>query len=127
MAKKELTEKQEAFLGALFGPARGDVRSAMDMANYSSTASANALVASLKDEILERTTVTLAQTAPKAAFGFDNVINDPTMLGAKEMMQAAKEVLDRVGLVKVERVDHKISTPNGIFILPAPAPTVDND
>lgn len=127
MAKKTLTEKQTAFLEALFGPARGDVRSAMDIAGYSENASSSTLVASLKDEILERSTNVLAATAPRAAMSFGDVINDPTLLGAKEMMQAAKEVLDRVGLVKVERVDHNISTPNGIFILPAPAPTVETD
>lgn len=126
MAKKTLTEKQTAFLEALFGPARGDIRSAMDIAGYSENASASTLVASLKDEILERSTNVLAATAPRAAMSFGDVINDPTLLGAKELMQAAKEVLDRTGIVKVERVDHNISTPNGIFILPPKAPTSDN-
>lgn len=115
---KNLTDKQKAFLDALFGAANGHIRTAMDMAGYAPSVKEHEVTSALKDEIIERSTLVLAQTAPKAAKSFGTVIDDPTKLGAKELMLAAKEVLDRVGITKVERVDHNITSPNGIFILP---------
>ena len=43
-------------------------------------------------------------------------LQDPTQLGIKEKMTAAKDVLDRAGLGKVEKVD--VTSGGGIFYLP---------
>lgn len=118
MAKRELTQKQQAFLDALFGPAQGDVRSAMDMAGYDKNTPQSKVVAALKEEILEGTLNALAENAPRAAFKMGSAVVDGTQLGIKESMAAAKEILDRVGIVKVERVEAQITAPNGIFLLP---------
>jgi hypothetical protein len=41
---------------------------------------------------------------------------DPTELGIKEKMIAAKDLLDRAGLGKVDKVD--VTSSGGIFYLP---------
>ena len=43
-------------------------------------------------------------------------ILDPTELGIKEKMNAAREILDRTGLVKTEKV--QVEATNGLMILP---------
>ena len=43
---------------------------------------------------------------------------------ANVRLQAAQTLLDRVGVSKKERLDVKVETPSGLFILPAKAPTV---
>jgi hypothetical protein len=42
---------------------------------------------------------------------------DPTELGIKEKLNAAKDLLDRAGVVKTEKME--IQASNGIMILPA--------
>ena len=46
--------------------------------------------------------ILLAMNAPKAAFGIVEVLNDPSSVGAKNAISAARKVLDRYGLVKKE-------------------------
>jgi hypothetical protein len=58
----------------------------------------------------------MARIGPKAAVAFGQALVDPTELGVKEKMSAAKEVLDRAGIVKTERVEVQAS--GGLFILP---------
>jgi len=45
------------------------------------------------------------------------VMQDPADLGVKEKMAAAKDLLDRAGFTKTEKVEVKSSDP--LFILPA--------
>ena len=45
------------------------------------------------------------------------VLDDPTALGARNQINAAKEVLDRTGLVKKEQVE-VTNTGGAMFILP---------
>ena len=51
--KKILTEKQELFLEFLCGEAKGDIRSAMNLAGYSENTKVSEVVSSLKDEIVD--------------------------------------------------------------------------
>jgi len=115
--KKQLTEKQEAFLDALCGEARGDIRTAMRMAGYSDYTKTFEVVEPLKNEIIERTSTMLATNAPKATFSIVDVLDDPTSIGARNAVAAAREVLDRAGLVKKELVEVK-GPEGGMFILP---------
>ena len=123
IATKELTDKQAAFLEALLGEARGNIRLAMDMAGYSKSTKTTEVVAPLKEEITERAGMMLAMNAPKAAFGIVDVLDDPSALGARNAISAAREVLDRSGLVKKEQVEVS-GNADGIFILP---PKTAND
>lgn len=116
-APSKYTEKQEAFLEALLGEARGDIREAMRIAGYSDNTKVGEVVGPLKDEILERSSTMMALHAPKAAFGMIGVLDDPTALGARNQINAAKEILDRTGLVKKEQVE-VTAKGGGMFILP---------
>ena len=123
IATKELTDKQAAFLEALLGEARGNIRLAMDMAGYSKSTKTTEVVAPLKEEITEQAGMMLAMNAPKAAFGIVDVLDDPSVMGARNAISAAREVLDRTGLVKKEHVEVS-GNAGGIFILP---PKTAND
>lgn len=114
---KVLTEMQQKFLDVLFDEAGGDVVAAKKLAGYSDGSRTATIVESLKDEIAERTRTYFARVAPKAAVSMHNALVDPTELGIKEKMVAAKDLLDRAGLGKVDKVDVS-SSGGGIFYLP---------
>ena len=115
--KKEYTEKQQLFLEALYDKAGGDIRAAMRLAGYSDTTKMQTVVEGLKDEIIEQSELLLASNAPKATYSILNVLNDPGSLGARNAISAAREVLDRAGIVKREKVE--VTGPeSGLFILP---------
>ena len=59
----------------------------------------------------------LAMNAPKAAFEIVGVLDDPSAMGARNAISAAREVLDRTSLVKKEQVEVTANT-GGMFILP---------
>jgi len=115
---KELSDKQKTFLSTLFGEAQGDPKAAAELAGYSPT-SYPKVVQGLKDEILERAESVLAAHSPKAAISMANAIDDDGSIpGANIRMEAAKQVLERVGLVKKEKIDINAKVAHGIFILP---------
>jgi len=115
---RNLTEKQQKFLEVLFDEAGGDVVQAKKLAGYGEQSSTTAIVESLKDEIGDRTRSYFARTAPKAAMAMVGALYDPTELGIRDKMSAAKDLLDRAGLGKVDRVDVSSSS-GGVFILPS--------
>tara|TARA_R100001591_G_scaffold106803_1_gene115390 strand:- start:306 stop:677 length:372 start_codon:yes stop_codon:yes gene_type:complete len=115
---RNLTEKQQKFLDVLFDDAGGDVVKAKKLAGYGEHSSTTAIVESLKDEIGDRTRSYFARTAPKAAMAMVGALHDPTELGIRDKMSAAKDLLDRAGLGKVDRVD-LTSSSGGVFILPS--------
>lgn len=116
MAKRALTEQQKLFLEVLFEAADGDVVTAKKMAGYAPTYPTSSVVNTLKDEMIEAAKTYLAQNAPKAAIGLVSVLTSPGQLGVKEKLMAAKDILDRTGLAKTEKLE--VST-SGLFILPA--------
>ncbi len=114
--KKELTPKQESFLGHLV-ETKGDAKRAAELAGYSGNH--YQVLKALKNEVLEVTTNVLAQSAPQAAFKIIEMISsDETIPQANVKLQAAQTLLDRVGVSKSEKLDvnHKVS--GGIFIMP---------
>ena len=123
---KVLTEKQEAFLEALCGEAKGNFRQAMRTAGYSDSTTIKEVAGVLKNEIIERASMILALNAPKAALGIVEVLDDPSSMGARNAVSAAREVLDRTGLIKKEQIEVK-SNDGGIFILPPKKVKNDED
>jgi hypothetical protein len=117
MTKRALTEKQELFLAVLFEDAEGDPLVAKKMAGYSDNVPTSSVTASLVDEIAELTRKFIAQSSTKAAYTMFKVMGDTDMLGAKERMTAAKDLMDRAGFVKTEKVE--VATVEPVFILPA--------
>ena len=97
---KTLTPKQEDFLEALLGEARRYIRAAMDLAGYFRTTKTAEVAGPLKEEITERAGIMAAMNVPKAAFGIMDVLDDPSDMGARNTISAARKVLDRTGLMK---------------------------
>jgi hypothetical protein len=114
---KKYTDKQLLFLDALMGEAGGNIRKAMDIAGYAKTTKSGEVVKNLREEVIERASLMLAMNAPKAAFGIVGVLDDPSAMGARNSISAAREILDRTGLVKKEQVE-VTSQGGGMFILP---------
>ena len=114
---RNLTDKQQKFLEVLFEQAKGDPVQAKKLAGYSDNVSSTSIVNSLSDEIAELTKKFIAQSSTKAAYTMFSVMADPTDLGVKEKMLAAKDILDRAGFTKTDKVEVKTSEP--LFILPA--------
>ena len=113
-----LTDNQTKFLEVLFDEAGGNHALAKKLAGYSENTPTKAVRDSLKDEIMSATTEYLVQIAPKAAVAMAKALDDPTELGIRDKMSAAKDLLDRGGFGKVERVNVNSSS-GGVFILPA--------
>ena len=115
---KNLTEKQECFLENLFGQARGNPREAAKLAGYDENGYQK-VIKSLKQEIIERAEGVLATHSPKAVMGMVNALDDDGSIpGANTRLEAAKQILDRVGISKTERIDVNAKVQHGIFILP---------
>ena len=94
---RELTMKQKVFLDVLFEQAGGDMVQAKKIAGYADSSSTSEIIKGLKEEILEATQMYMARNAPKAAMAMTGALYDPTELGIRDKMSAAKELLDRVG------------------------------
>lgn len=115
--ERQLTDKQQLFLNALAGEAKGDVRTAMKLAGYSDNTSPTEIYNSLTDEIIEIGKRLLAANSVKAAVKMIGVLDNPSDLGNDRLITAAKEILDRAGLIKREQQAEVIRADN-VYILP---------
>jgi len=116
---RNLTEKQQKFLDVLFEEAGGNLVKARKLAGYADGVSTKAISESLAEEIADLTKKFISSSAVKAAYSMFEVMHNPTDLGNKEKMAAAKDVLDRSGFIKTEKVE--VSAANPLFILPQKA------
>ena len=117
--EKSLTNTQEKFLDALFGEAKGNPKKAGELAGYSEHSYPKVL-RSLKNEIVSRAENYLASHSAKAATKMvDMLEEDGTTPHANIRMEAAKQILDRIGLTKKDQLDINMQVKHGIFILPA--------
>ena len=117
---RNYTSKQQAFLDALYENSTGDINQAMVSAGYQEGAGSTAIVKSLKNEILEIANMILTRNAPKAANKLVNIMeSDAPVPQANQKLNAAQSLLDRVGLVKENKlqIDHNVT--GGIFVMPA--------
>ena len=113
---RKLTDKQQKFLDVLFDEAGGNVVEAKRLAGYSENNSTTEIVKALKEEIVEITQLYMARNAPRAAMSLVDGMVEPTQLGLREKIIASKDLLDRVGLVKTEKL--QVEAHNGLMILP---------
>jgi hypothetical protein len=113
---KILTEKQQKFMSLLFDQADGNVMIAKQLAGYSDNTSTTEVIKGLKDEINDATKEYLARVAPRAAFAMGSALDNPTELGIRDKMTAAKDLLDRTGHNKTDKME--VTAPSGLFILP---------
>lgn len=115
--KTGLTEKEQYFLDILFDKHRGNIRKAMDEAGFPKNTPTSTITNKLKDKIREMAEGYLAASTAKAVLSIDAVLDDPTAMGANTILKAAKEVLDRTGVVAPEAKERTIE--KNIYILPA--------
>ena len=128
LVQKNLTQKQDNFLTALFSNG-GNISEALKTAKYSHHSRKDVL-ASLKEEIAERTKVMLSGAAVKAA---DNIIKTMDVDVDAEIptnrlelrYRAAGDVLDRIGITKRQQIDVSGEIKHGIVLLPSKKPMVD--
>ena len=116
---RNLTEKQQKFLDVLFEEAGGNLVAAKKLAGYADGVSSKQVAESLAEEIADLTKKFISSSATKAAYSMFEIMNNPTDLGNKEKMAAAKDVLDLSGFIKTEKVE--VSAANPLFILPQKA------
>ena len=121
---RKLTERQQKFIDALFSEANGSIKDAKIIAGYSPNSNNNEIISALKDEILEATQTYMAGNAPKAAVAMVSSIDDPTQLGIRDRLSASKEILDRIGLVKTEKM--QVEATGGVMLMP-PKDTSSDD
>ncbi len=122
---RELTERQQKFLNVLFSEANGNLSNAKIIAGYATTTNLNEIVRSMKEEILEATQMFLASNAPRAAMAMVDGIDNPTELGIRDKLSAAKELLDRTGLVKTEKL--QVESTGGVMLMPPKKVQEEND
>ena len=122
---RQLTAKQQVFLNVLFDEAAGNVTLAKKIAGYSDSTSTSEIVKGLKEEIIEATQLYMARNAPQAAVAMAGALMDPTELGIRDKMSAAKELLDRTGLVKTEKM--QVEASGGVMLMPPKAVLEDDD
>lgn len=117
---REYSDQQLAFLEALCAPENeGNIRRAMDIAGYSRATRPHVVLSSLREEVIERTQLMMALNAPKATQRLLSLLDNPTALGAKTLLAATKEILDRAGVTKQEKLEIKgPDTGGAMFILP---------
>jgi hypothetical protein len=125
LVARQLTAKQQVFLNALFDEAGGSVILAKKIAGYSDASSTSEIVKGLKEEILEATQLYMARNAPQAAVAMAGALMDPTELGIRDKMVAAKELLDRTGLVKTEKM--QVEASGGVMLMPPKAVVEDDE
>ena len=122
---RELTERQQKFLDVLMDEAGGDVTMAKKLAGYSPNTPNREITNSLKEEIIDVTHSYLARNVPKAAMAMVSALYDPTELGIRDKMSAAKELLDRTGLVKTEKM--QVEASGGVMLMPPKAVVEDDE
>lgn len=118
--KRELTELQAKFLDALRDKDnKGDLRRCMTLAGYSENIPVSYIVKSLSEEIVDVTYQLIAAESTKAAIAIVGVLDSPSGLDRKNTLEAAKQILDRAGVVKKEKQSLELQVGSGLVILPA--------
>lgn len=116
-----MTEKQQKYLDALFGEARGERREAATIAGYSQGTPLATIEKPILKEIRERSLEQITANSVKAAFFVEDVLDGTVkgdnLLGVKERFAAAKDLLDRGNIKPEQKVEVESSSP--LFILPA--------
>jgi hypothetical protein len=120
-----LTEKEVFFLDVLFDKCSGNVRAAMTEAGYPKDAPTAPVRKKLSKYIKDRTKDFLSASSGVAAITLVNVLVDPNQVGAKNIIAAAKDVLDRGGVYKEE--GPQVTEIRNMFILPAKDSVEDDE
>lgn len=115
---KQLSEQHQKFIDLLFEN-RGNVSKAAEEAGFAPTYGYT-LMKMLREYIIEVAETVLAINAPRAAMTLvDGIDTDKPAPTNPQRIDCAKQILDRVGIVKKDQMQLDIGEKVGIFILPA--------
>ena len=116
LTTRKLTDKQEKFLEHLVDT-KGNLKLSAELAGY--RGNHYQVLKSPKEEIIDLASNVLAREAPSAAFKLVEIMHsDEAVPQANVKLQAAQTLLDRVGVIKKEKLDVNHNVTGGIFILP---------
>lgn len=122
---KKYTDKQRDFLLAMGDISNGgDVRKCMAIAGYAPENSSNSVTTPLKDELIEISKNIIASHSIKASVKLLELLDSPATPGAKVILDASKQLLDRANVAEQENTAN-IKVGSGIVILPAKGVTVE--
>ena len=114
---RDYTPKQKKFLTLFVKEGFKDAAKCARAAGYKNNYWQ--LIASLKEDIKEISEAVLVGSSPEAAMMLTSILSaDKPIANASAKLQAAKEVLDRTGVIKEEKVNVNHHVQGGIFILP---------
>lgn len=116
MVDRPLTEREQKFLEVLFEEAEGDYVKAKKLAGFSPNYPTKQITDRLADEIFELTKKYINTLGVKAVWSMKSVMENPTQLGNRDLMTAAKDILDRANFKASEKIEIKSESP--LFILP---------
>lgn len=125
MASDKYTEQQLSFVEHYLELSKDNenydevAKLAREAAGYSNTAKINTIVDSVKELILDGINLRLAKMLPKLLNKMEHAIDNPAEPGAKNAIAAVMTLLDRGGIVKVEKSEVNIKAPDGVLILPS--------
>lgn len=91
---------------------------ALNKAGYPQSTRLNTVLKRVKDLLVEVAVVELVKDIPKVLKSMGEVLDDPTVPGAKTTIALATTWLDRAGLIKKEESTVTVKAPDGILILP---------
>lgn len=115
-SSRQLTEEDKKFLDVLFNEAEGVPARAGKILGIHPYH----IFHKLQDEIIERAKAILAINSIKAANAMVEGLDVTENSNAAQLkMMCAEKILDRVGIIKKEKIDLGLDSAQGIFILPA--------
>ena len=115
---KTISEQHQKFIELAF-EYRGNWRKAAEEAGFSPGYGFE-LARTLRSEIIEMAEGILALHAPRAAMTLANGVDEDTPVPTNPLrVDCAKQILDRVGIVKKDQLSLEGVEKLGIFILPA--------
>jgi hypothetical protein len=113
-----LTDKQELFLEALMGPARGDPYRAKELAGYGPQYSLRQILKAIGNDIPRETAALIELYSLKATHKLVELLDDPTMPGGPVLVNAANSILDRAGVIKKDKLEVNFVAPTALVYLP---------
>lgn len=114
---RDYTPKQKKFLTEFAKNNFTNPKECAEKAGY--TTHYWSMIYSLKDDIKEIAEAMMVGAAPEAASIIHQILtSDKPIPAAQTKLAAAKEVLDRAGVVKTENHNHNHQVSGGLFLLP---------
>ena len=114
---KKYTPKQKKFLVNLVNQDMKDPKRAAQDAGYGKNYWS--VISALKEDMKEIAESMLIGASPEAALTITDILTSPTPLpGAGTKLAAAREILDRTGIVKPDKHQHEHKVSGGIFLMP---------